>query len=279
VLELARRLREADLDMSWYCNGRIDQVLALDEDELRGLAAAGLRSINIGYETGSQAVADDADKDCDIGGIEELARRFRAADINLSLNFMVGLPGETPDDLLQSLATLHRIHELQSDLDVCWYFYMVAPGTTFWERLIADGRLTRPRTLKEHMRLQTLFLEQPWYYPSPPRDVLREWRSKHKAIVWYFWVAWAAPRPGGPLGLGFDAMRKLARWRLRHRKLRLRFDWRFFRALFVLRTACAFGWAALERSRPVTALRARFPSAPSTVRPSYAPLRSMHGRT
>ena len=147
------------------------------------------RSINIGYETGEQAVADDVDKDIQVGDVYELARRFAATDLALSLNFMVGLPAEDEGALVRSLETLKAIHALQPDLEVCWYLFMPPPHTPLWHRLVADGRLSEPRSLEEHVALQSLGLEYPWYYRSPPRWVFREWRQRHKAVAWYFFGA------------------------------------------------------------------------------------------
>jgi radical SAM superfamily enzyme YgiQ (UPF0313 family) len=279
VLDLARRLAAADLGLAWYCNGRVDQVLALDEAELAALVAAGLRSINVGYETGVQRVADGAQKDIRVGDIYELAARFRRVGLHLSLNFMVGLPDETPEELHASLDTLHRIHALQPNLDVSWYLFMPPPGTASYERLIRDGVLTRPRSLREHMRLDTLHLELPWYGPRTPRAVMREWRGRSKAIAWTFWVAWVAPRPPGLRGLVFDRLRRLARWRLERHAFRLRFEHRFFTALFRVRTAARYAWCAFRRTRIGEALLRRVRRDGAGPRPSYAPLRSMQGST
>ncbi|MBL8898946.1 MAG: B12-binding domain-containing radical SAM protein [Planctomycetes bacterium] len=279
VLDLARRIAAAELGLSWYCNGRVDQVLAFDDAELSELVRAGLRSINIGYETGVQRVADAAQKDIQVGDIYELAARFRRVGLHLSLNFMVGLPEETPEELHASLDTLHRIHALQPNLDVSWYLFLPPPGTASYERLIRDGVLARPRTLREHMRLDTLHLELPWYGPRTRRDVLREWRGRSKAIAWAFWVAWVAPRPPGLRGLAFDGLRRLSRWRLARRAFRLRLEHRLFTLLFRVRTAARFAWCAWRRTRLGEVLRLRARSSAPGPRPSYAPLRSMHGST
>jgi anaerobic magnesium-protoporphyrin IX monomethyl ester cyclase len=262
VLGLARGLVAAGLDLAWHSNGRIDQVLALSLEELGSLARSGCRSINVGYETGDQLVADGVKKDIVVDEVYELARRLHAAGIRLSLNFMVGLPGETPEGLVRSLETLKRIHALQPDLDVCWYMFAPAPKTPLWTRLIEQGVLQRPRTLRDQEELQPLYLEHPWLYESPPRRVLREWRAKHKAIVWYFWFAYVPPR--APLAVLRPLYACLQRWcRLRYERrwFRLRADWlvalgcrrlserfRWGRAA-LLRTRLARDWAARRATR------------------------------
>ena len=225
VVELANMLIEENLGLKWHSNGRLDQVMALDDTELQLLVQSGCGSVNVGYETGDQEVADGILKDIDVTDVFECAARFRRAGLHVSLNFMIGLPGEDIDSLVRSLESLKRIHAEQPDMDVCWYMFMPAPGTALWDRLVAEGVLTEPATLTEHSRLQPLYLEHPWYYESPPDDVFREWRHKHKAIVWYFYMAYAAGRPSNPiLALLFDRLRAWCRWRYERRLFRLRTD-------------------------------------------------------
>ncbi len=250
VVDLAQRMIDTRLGMSWYSNGRIDQLMTLSEDEYRVLARSGCRGINVGYETGDQRVADEIQKDVVVGDIVEIARRFKGAGIHLSVNFMVGLPGEDVESLLRSLHTLFSIHAANQDMELCWYMFMPAPGTLLWERMIREGRLTEPRTLEEHARLQSMYLEHPWYYESPRESVFREWREKHKAIAWYFQVGYAASVPAGRWrALWFGLLRRWCRRRFEHRWFRLRLDWRAF-----------FVWNAIRvrlRWTTARALRAR----------------------
>lgn len=239
VIDLAAGLLEAGVDLSWHCNGRIDQLLRLDVDDLRLLVRSGCRGVNVGWETGDQELADAVHKDVEVDDVFELARRFAAADLHLSLNLMVGLPGETPEALVRTLESLGRIHALQPDLEVCWYLFMPAPGTELWDQLVREGVLTEPSSLFEHARLQPLYLEHPWYYVSPPRDVFREWRTQHKAIVWTFWIAFAANPPARLLRPAFALLRRWCRWRFATRRFGWLVDWRI-----------AFAWNALrDRSR------------------------------
>ncbi|WP_145064276.1 B12-binding domain-containing radical SAM protein [Engelhardtia mirabilis] len=279
VVDLARRLLESGLGIEWYSNGRLDQVLAFDENELRLLVASGCRSVNVGYETGDQQVADGVHKDIDVESVYEAARRFAAVGLHLSLNFMVGLPGETPQSLVRSLETLKRIHAIQPDMDVCWYMFMAAPGTELWHRLIDEGQLTDPATLEEHARLQPLFLELPWYYPPPPRSVFRPDRRELQAIVWCFYQAYAAAEPGLPWRPYFRLLRRWCKWRYEGRRFGLWLDWRLFERAFVARTALRNLRAAAGRSAPWRAIAARLGPRRQGARPSYAPLTGLHRGT
>lgn len=268
VVDLAQRLIAADLGVEWHSNGRLDQVLALSEEELALAARSGCRSINVGLETGEQATADAIKKDVVVGDAEELARRFARTGIHLSINVMIGLPGETEASLWRSLESLKVLHAIQPDLEACWYMCMPAPGTEMWRDLVAQGVLTEPRDLLDHTRLQSLYLEHPWYYESPPRDVYREARSGQKALAWTFWMAYVAAPPGNALlraPFGWLRARARRRWEVDRRALgvawRVAFEWnrwrvraRWLRAA-LLRTRRLDAWDRRKAARRPEAQR------------------------
>lgn len=249
VLDLATRLIERGAGLQWFSNGRIEQIARLTDPQLTLLRDSGCRGLNIGYETGDQSVADHAHKDTEVKAILPLVSRLHRVGIHPSLNFMIGLPGESPEQLARSLDTLHAIHAACPTIEVCWYMFMPAPGTPFWKALIEDGTLTEPRTLREHCRLQSLYLEHPWFYESPRADVYRERRHKHKAIAWYFYNAYAASPWPGPARWLFWPLRRLCRLRIARGWLRLRGDWWIAYQLQRLRVRARWTFASLRRTR------------------------------
>jgi anaerobic magnesium-protoporphyrin IX monomethyl ester cyclase len=258
VLDLAQRLVESGLGLTWHSNGRLDQVEGLDDSELALLRRSGCASINIGYETGDQAVAERVHKDVRCADMVPLAARLQAAGIGLSINVMVGLPGETPERLVASMDTLMEIHAAHQGVEVAWYMFMPAPGTPAWQELVADGLLTEPATLAEHMRLQSMYLEHPWYYERAPRDVLRDDRTELQAIAWCFHQAFAAPPPKfAPLRPAFHLRRRLCRWRWRTKRFGFPVLWRVHFLGNALRTRCRWALARLSRRRAFSPLRRR----------------------
>jgi radical SAM superfamily enzyme YgiQ (UPF0313 family) len=248
VLALAEAMLERRTALRWHSNGRIEQVDALTDSELALLVRSGCSSLNLGYETGDQHVADLVRKDTRVDRMPALAARLREAGIGASINFMVGLPGETEESLFNSLDSLFAVHAAHPGIEVCWYIYMPAPGTESWRELVAAGRLTEPRTLREHARLQPYGLEHPWYYASPPADVWREWRTPHKQIAWRFWVAWAAHLPSrGPRAKLLGWLREYCRRRHAARRRGEPLAWRAAYAMHRARTLVGWGLANAGR--------------------------------
>lgn len=252
VLDLAREMIDRELGLEWHCNSRLDQIVVCDEDELALLDRAGCRSINVGLETGDQGVSDGIQKDIEIADTRVVAERFHAVGLKLSLNVIIGLPGETPEALVRSFDFLCEIHTHNPEIEVCWYLFMPAPKSPLWNRLQEEGLLYRPETLRDLERLQIVGLERPWYFVSPPRSVLREWRAKHKAIAWYFYHAYASPHPRRRVFVpAFLLRRRLCRFRYERRLFRLRFDWLLFYLAFNLGQRSLWLWRGLMRRWPL----------------------------
>jgi len=228
VVDLAQRLVDANSRLKWHCNGRVDQITLLSDDEMALVAKSGCKSINVGYETGDQEVADNVSKGITVQDMLNLADTLKRHDIGLSINFIVGLPGETWESLVRSLESLQHIYMRQPNMEVSWYIFMPQPGTPLWDKLIAKGILTDQDTLEDHGKFDTIFMEHPYLYRGPPRWLWREERRKHQAIAWYFWTAFASPIPKNKVGrwLFLKLVRPFCKWRFEKRKFRLRFDWR-----------------------------------------------------
>lgn len=228
VLDLAQQLIDANVEMRWHCNGRVDQINKLTDGEMAMVAKSGLMSINVGYETGDQEVADGVQKGTKVEDVFQLADTLKRNEIGLSINFIVGLPGESPESLVRSMDSLVEIYKRQPNMEVSWYIFMPQPGTPLWDKLIASGELTDQDTLVEHGKFDTIFMEHPYLYRGPPTRLWREWRSKHKAIAWYFWTAYVSPIPPNPVAkwMFLKFVRPFCRWRYEQRKFRLRIDWK-----------------------------------------------------
>ncbi|MHC5062822.1 MAG: B12-binding domain-containing radical SAM protein [Planctomycetota bacterium] len=251
VVDMAQRMIDANVDLKWHCNGRIDQILRLDEEEMAIVAKSGWKSVNVGYETNDQEVADSVSKDYHTDDIYKLAHLLSKHGVGLSVNFMVGLPGETPESLVGSLESLKQIHAIQPDMVVSWYIFMPSPGTPLWHDLVKQGLMKHHQTFNEHAAFDTIFMEHPWYFWGPPSSMWQEWRRKHQAIVWYFWMAYAAPVPSNPVTRWmFHKMRDWCRFRYEKRLFRLRLDWRIAYHYHWLEVHTRWFFKGLSRIRP-----------------------------
>jgi hypothetical protein len=93
-------------DLAWFTYLRPDFMEAKDLADLRRL---GCRLVRYGVETGSQRLSDQMRKDYRIETIEAVLKHASDAGIMNHINFLVGFPGETEEDVHQSLEFVDRV--------------------------------------------------------------------------------------------------------------------------------------------------------------------------
>jgi tRNA A37 methylthiotransferase MiaB len=98
--EILQRMLEAGFGFNWSCLSRVD---LMDRELMELLKATGCDLIELGAESGNQAILDRYEKGITV---EEIRRVFRwAKELNLSTlaTFVLGLPGETRENLQETL--------------------------------------------------------------------------------------------------------------------------------------------------------------------------------
>jgi radical SAM superfamily enzyme YgiQ (UPF0313 family) len=114
------------------------RVETVNERLLHELAAAGCRQITYGVESGSERIRRDVmRRPVTNDRFRDVFRWTRDAGILLTANFMLGLPGETREDLQQTL-------DLAEELDVLDFGYFVFypyPGTHLFRVCVDAGYL------------------------------------------------------------------------------------------------------------------------------------------
>lgn len=122
VLDLLRKHRLA----FEIPNGlRADYVLPRHLTKMRGQ----LTTLSVSAESGVQEVVDNiVDKQLDLGAIRTVAEDARAAKVPLLVHFMIGLPGETRDDIQGTLAFALDLAEKHGALP-SMQFATPLPGT------------------------------------------------------------------------------------------------------------------------------------------------------
>ncbi|MCP4639179.1 MAG: B12-binding domain-containing radical SAM protein [bacterium] len=122
--------------LKWECQVHPRMV---DTDLLPLMKRAGCVQVAVGFESGSQRILDVIDKNTLVEGNIEAARRVKEAGLRLRGCFIVGAPGETPDDIEK---TETFIHEACIDF-ASVHFLTPMPGTVlfdrFADRILASG--------------------------------------------------------------------------------------------------------------------------------------------
>jgi hopanoid biosynthesis associated radical SAM protein HpnJ len=148
--DIARRLGE--IGVTWSCNAKAD----VPYETLKVLKEHGLRLLLVGYESGNQEILNNIRKGTRI----DIARRFtedcHKLGITIHGTFIVGLPGETPQTIEQSIEFAKSInpHTIQVSLAAAY------PGTELYA-LAQKNNWLRKQALVSDGGIQVSSLEYP----------------------------------------------------------------------------------------------------------------------
>ncbi|MBF0518512.1 MAG: B12-binding domain-containing radical SAM protein [Nitrospirae bacterium] len=93
-----------------FRGARINEIKKMSDEFLSKLAKAGTDIMHIGAESGSQRILDMVRKNCTVADIIEINQKMaRHPEIKTAYNWIVGLPGETLDDLRQSRELMKKL--------------------------------------------------------------------------------------------------------------------------------------------------------------------------
>jgi radical SAM superfamily enzyme YgiQ (UPF0313 family) len=122
VLDICGAIAASGLNIRWTCNSRVDTV---DREMLEAMKKAGLWMISYGLESGDQGVLDRCGKRISLGQSRQAVSMAKQLGIRVSGHFILGLPGDTPQTLRQTLG-----FALGLPLDIVqFYAAAVFPGT------------------------------------------------------------------------------------------------------------------------------------------------------
>ena len=132
----APRAREIAVEMgklgvTWSCNARAN----VSYETLKTMRDNGLRLLLVGYESGSQAILDNIKKGVKIEEAKRFTKDCHSLGITIHGTFIVGLPGETPETIRQTI-------EYAKELDLFSIQVSLAapyPGTELYRQAMENG--------------------------------------------------------------------------------------------------------------------------------------------
>ena len=132
VLELCAQLKP--LDFTWSCTSRVN----VDYETLNAMRAAGCRLLIVGYESGDPQILKNIKKGATVERALRFTRDAHRAGLTIHGDFIVGLPGETPETIRRSLEFAKRLDTETIQVSVAHPY----PGTSFFDQALSNGWLT-----------------------------------------------------------------------------------------------------------------------------------------
>ena len=164
VREIAEGLLARGIDLEWFVQGaRVDAVQQLSDQDLALLHRSGCRVMRFGVESGSARILDEMHKGIGVSDALALNRRLRGTGIAPWYYFTVGMPGETRQDLEQTVRMLFELLDENPEARIVATFCIVPmAGTALYDLAMELDPSQVPRRLEDWARIETdLFM--PWF--------------------------------------------------------------------------------------------------------------------
>lgn len=139
IVEFCQLLEKENLNITWQLPSGTRSE-AIDEEVAGLLYRSGCRSMNYAPETGSPEELDRIKKRCDVDRMITSMTGAHNAGIEIKVNFIFGLPGETWHDVRQTFKFFSRLAWIGVD-DIACFPYSPYPGTELFAELVKKGRI------------------------------------------------------------------------------------------------------------------------------------------
>lgn len=216
VLTFLDRVEKENLRFNWRMWCRVDHFSDdyLNRDLVRRLDRIGHGSLVMGGESGNQDVLDRLAKDITPAQTLRSLRTLDGTGIFPRYSFMVGLEGETLDQIRDTYNLCLRMKTMRPETDIAGPFvFRLYPGSPIYDRLVTRHNLAIPTRLEDWreflIRDEATFSGIPW---TP-----RRFRTQLPRIQYYYDVATRPPREGDrPAGWRGRLATRLAKLRVKH---------------------------------------------------------------
>lgn len=158
VSEFAHFVQATDVKTAFKIQSRAD--LLVQEQYVADLAAAGCKEVWLGAESGSQKILDAMDKGITVDQIKTARDQLQDHDIRAAFFIQYGYPGETMEDINQTLQLITQT--LPDDIGISVSYPL--PGTAFYNKVINNMVTKKNWTDSDDLDLMfTNTFESPFY--------------------------------------------------------------------------------------------------------------------
>lgn len=159
VFDFCAELKRRNIRISWACQSR---VRGLTDDMLKVMKESGLVQIEFGVESGSQRVLDMIGKDIRVEDTVKAFELCREHGLRTLANIIIGIPGETMDDISKTTELVKKIKPNFTAAFFCTPF----PGTVMYDDAVRNGLIGKGRDIDWQM------ITEPFFSTEIPTDRL-----------------------------------------------------------------------------------------------------------
>jgi anaerobic magnesium-protoporphyrin IX monomethyl ester cyclase len=233
---IAQGLLDSRVRFKWTFQASTDLLCRMTDEQVELLGKSGVSHIGFGTESASPEVLRAMNKQHqNVEDIYEAARKCSRAGIRVTLNLILGYPGEEEKHRRETLRVMADIAARYDNVTFSPNLFTPYPGIPIWPELRERG-VSEPRSLLEWADIDLGTNNLPWLQGA-------KFSSLQRAIS-YFLLDMRLGKArtksvSRPLRLLFATMRKPLHWRLRHH---------FFKVPVELWVSLAERWLVVRRS-------------------------------
>jgi hopanoid biosynthesis associated radical SAM protein HpnJ len=147
--EIAKELGK--LGITWSCNARAN----VSYETLKTMRDNGLRLLLVGYESGNQGILDNIKKGIRLEEAREFTRNCRKLGITIHGTFILGLPGETPGTIRETIEFAKEMDPFSLQVSLAAPY----PGTELYRQAQENGWFSTDAGLVDERGQQLAALE------------------------------------------------------------------------------------------------------------------------
>ena len=126
-------LEAEQLGLLWGCTTRANLIAP---DLLHRMAQVGLRKLGIGLESATERIREGVyQKGVAADAVQETVRQARDEGVQTLLFLMLGAPGETRREMLETIRYASRLPATEASFSL----FVPIPGTTLYDQMVAQG--------------------------------------------------------------------------------------------------------------------------------------------
>jgi radical SAM superfamily enzyme YgiQ (UPF0313 family) len=249
AVDIARGVLDSRLRFRWTFQASTDLLCRMSDEEVCVLGQSGVTHMGFGTESASEEVLALMNKKHQrINEMFETARKSEQAGIRVTFNLILGYPGETEADRIETFRIMSDIARQYSNVSFSPNIFTPYPGIPIWPQLKAMG-VKEPQSLSEWANVGLGSNHLPWLQGEDLRRLRR--------MLEYFLLNNQIRRTTSRMPLARHGLRRALgaplRWRLR--KNQYAFPWELWVARaterIVTRRSLLTGQALSRRTHEV----------------------------
>ena len=139
VLDCARIMNDLGPEVNWKGQARATFHKQYSRDDLKFMRDSGLKSVMFGIETGSQRMMSTMEKRTKVQDAIKSAEVCADLDIEMYASFMFAMPGETVDDLKETVKLMREIKKIHPKALLQNCIFLPLPNTGMYADALKLG--------------------------------------------------------------------------------------------------------------------------------------------